>query len=87
MGLHRDVLKLLRSYELAKVESLGEEDVSWHIVEIEVIKRYMSWITKMKEQYATWLDHDRELLKLVEKLTPSGKYHWMYQFVLRYRIG
>ena len=86
MGLHRDVLKLLRCFEQAKAEVSGVE-LRWDQIETEVVKRYISWITKEKSKYTTRLDQDQELLKLVERETPSGKFHWMYQFVLTYRIG
>ena len=36
MGLHRDVLKLMRCFEEAKREVNGKE-TSWHTIEIEIL--------------------------------------------------
>lgn len=47
----------------------------------------MSWLIQEKDKYPTRLAHDKDLLQLVERETPNGKFHWMYQFVLTYRIG
>ena len=54
------------------------DEVSWHLVEIEVVKRYLSWITKQKDAYTTKLQQDKDLLELVTELTPKGRFHWMY---------
>ena len=86
MGLHRDVLKLMRCFEEAKREVSGQ-DTAWHQVEIEIVTRYLTWVTRLKEQYPTALQQDKELLELVTQETLNGKFHWMYQFVLTYRIG
>ena len=86
MGLHRDVLKLLRCFEEAKNEA-ADVTKSWHLTELEAVRLYMSWILKEKAKYPTSLEQDRELLEYVTKETPNGKFHWMYQFVLEYRIG
>lgn len=40
---------------------------------------------KLRTSYDTTLYEDRELLKLVQE--SGAKYHWMYQYVLIYRIG
>lgn len=88
MGVHRDVLKLIRCFEQAKAEEQKSAQViTWEQVEINVIKRYMSWILNEKNKYPTTLEADKGLLKLVERETPNGRFHWMYQFVLTYRIG
>ena len=86
MGLHRDVLKLLRCFEQAKAEVAGR-DTQWHEIEQEVVKQYLSWVKKEQQKYPTLLSADQEFLKYVEKETRQGKFHWMYQFVLTYRIG
>ena len=47
----------------------------------------MTWIRKEKQKYPTLLQADKDLLATVIRDTPSGRFHWMYQFVLIYRIG
>lgn len=83
MGPHRDVLKLLRSFEQAKVDA-GVSQVldRWDQVEIAVLTRYLNWINAELNRYPTTLGQDRQLLnKLPEKAHP------LYAFIIVYRIG
>ena len=54
MGLHRDVLKLLRCFEQAKREINGQ-NAAWHTLEKDILQRYLSWINREKVCYPTTL--------------------------------
>ena len=45
-GPHRDVLKLLRSFESAKIAAGLDQDVQdrWDRIEIAVLSRYLTWL-------------------------------------------
>ena len=90
MGLHRDVLKLLRSYESAKIDAKieanytvsGDSESTWDQIELSVLSRYLTWLNNELSRYPTSLSQDKQTLLSL----PSG-YHWMYPFLVTYRIG
>jgi len=60
-AIHRDVLKLIRSYARA-----AQPDATWWHIEIQVIQKYKDWISSMIGRYPTTLEDDETLLSLVE---------------------
>ena len=48
-GLHREVLKLIRCFEIAKAEIALQNVPAWHLIEIQVLSHYLAWIEKQKE--------------------------------------
>ena len=42
-AVHRDALKMLRAYELAKSE-VDNSEVSWNMIETKVLSKYGDWL-------------------------------------------
>lgn len=71
-GLHRDLLRLIRC---CLADPLNE---------INVLKIYQYFCQERLSSYSTTLSED---LRLLEEIKFNQEYHWMYQYVLLYRIG
>jgi hypothetical protein len=73
-GLNRDVLALIRA--IFSEKGLETEKL--------VLGLYRKWIANLLTEYSTSLEHDQRLLQHVML---SQDYHWIYKFILIYRIG
>ena len=79
-GFHRDLIRFIRSSLRPSPHSNA------HASESEVLQVYRHLLEKrLRECYETTLEEDLKLLEEVENA--GAKYHWMYQYVLIYRIG
>ena len=83
-SLHRDALKMIRSFVEAKNEA-NSSNMAWNEIESEVVAKYGEWLQTELARYQTTLAEDEQRLSDVQK--NKHLYHWMYQFVLIYRIG
>ena len=60
-AVHRDALKMLRAYELAKCD-VNDTEASWNKIEAEIVFKYGKWLETELLKYPTTLFEDEQRL-------------------------
>ena len=79
---HRDVLILTR--EATRLSYADESVKDWVQIELASLRKYLAWVKSLQQAEKTGYQEDEEILARVQ--ADKKKWHWMYQFVLIYRI-
>ncbi|CDW87774.1 UNKNOWN [Stylonychia lemnae] len=83
-GLHRDLLRYLRCFFSPNYKT---NKLSPH-QEVQTLELYKTMMQNRLDKYPSSIMEDRLLLaKVQDKTNAEVKYHWMYEYVLIYRIG